>query len=312
MNASSKNLFTLFLQIAGISEEEVDIDFQKFERSNCTMEEFSKLNLSNLCETMFLKRILIRLSKVYDNPNLRKRIESVVDKKIPNVKGDLHVHTNWSDGTYPLELYVEKAEKMGYKYLAITDHSLVGKGNVQVDSDKFLKQIKYINEIQQRTCVKIIKGVEIDINENDHLDYSDEILEKADFILGAVHFDYGKGKERAFELLESLLKNKYVNVIAHPLNKIGEKIFRNHLDEIVEMAKENKKAFEISLVPDRIEESDFIVENLKNSGVKFSFGTDSHSVKQLELMSLSNLWLDEIGKNSIANFYEEPLEFLED
>lgn len=312
MSVDSEGLFILFLQIAGIPQERIKIHVKEFKEFNATMEEFSKAYILNECETLFLQRMLVRLSKVYDVPNLRKRIASVVGKSVPGVKGDLHVHTDWSDGTYPLELYVKKAEEMGYEYLAITDHSLVGKGAVQMDSDKFLKQIEYINEIQRKTQVKIIKGVEMDINENGRLDYPKEVLEKADFVLGAVHFDYGKGKERAVELLELLLKNEYVSVIAHPLNKIGKRTFDDHLEEIVKLAKENRKTLEISLVPDRIEESDFIVEKLKDSGVKFSFGTDSHSVKQLELMSLSNLWLDKMDMRSIANFHADPLKFMEE
>ncbi len=275
------------------------------------MEEFSRKKLVEECETMFLKRILIRFSKVYDDPELRRKISVALDKGFPkNAKGDLHIHTNWSDGTYPLEFYVRKAEELGYKYLAITDHSLVNKGTVQMDAQKFLKQLKYIEKVQKSTPVKIIKGVEMDINENGELDYSAEIMEKADFILGAVHFDYGKGEEKALELLKILLENEYVKVIAHPLNKVGKDLFGSHLDEIVEIAKRNKKAFEISLVPDRMRESEFLVEKLRDKSVKLSLGTDSHSVKQMELMSVASLWLDRLNANLIANFYDDPLAFL--
>lgn len=311
MNKDNLKVFVFFLQVAGISEENIRSHVEEFKKFDGTMEDFSREKLVEECETLFLKRILIRFSKVYDDPELRRKISVALDKGSPkNVKGDLHIHTNWSDGTYPLEFYVKKAEELGYKYLAITDHSLVNKGTVQMDAQKFLKQLKYIEEIQKSTPVKIIKGVEMDINENGELDYSAEIMEKADFILGAVHFDYGKGKEKALELLKILLENEYVKVIAHPLNKVGKDLFGSHLDEIVEIAKRNKKAFEISLVPDRMRESEFLVENLKDKGVKLSLGTDSHSVKQMELMSVASLWLDRLNANLIANFYDDPLAFL--
>ncbi|WP_456400294.1 PHP domain-containing protein [Mesoaciditoga sp.] len=311
MNKDNLKVFVFFLQVAGISEENIRSHIEEFKKFDGTMEDFSREKLVEECETLFLKRILIRFSKVYDDPELRRKISVALDKGSPkNVKGDLHIHTNWSDGTYPLEFYVKKAEELGYKYLAITDHSLVNKGTVQMDARKFLKQLKYIEEIQKSTPVKIIKGVEMDINENGELDYSAEIMEKADFILGAVHFDYGKGKEKALELLKILLENEYVKVIAHPLNKVGKDLFGSHLDEIVEIAKRNKKAFEISLVPDRMRESEFLVENLKDKGVRLSLGTDSHSVKQMELMSIASLWLDRLNANLIANFYDDPLAFL--
>ncbi len=311
MNKDNLKVFVFFLQVAGISEENIRTHVEEFKKFDGTMEEFSREKLVEECETLFLKRILIRFSKVYDDPELRGKISVALDKGFPkNVKGDLHIHTNWSDGTYPLEFYVRKAEELGYKYLAITDHSLVNKGTVQMDAQKFLKQLKYIEEVQKSTHVKIIKGVEMDINENGELDYSAEVMEKADFILGAVHFDYGKGKEKALELLKILLENEYVKVIAHPLNKVGKDLFGSHLDEIVEIAKRNKKAFEISLVPDRMRESEFLVEKLKDKSVKLSLGTDSHSIKQMELMSVASLWLDRLNANLIANFYDDPLAFL--
>ncbi len=311
MNKDNLKVFVFFLQVAGISEENIRTHVEEFKKFDGTMEEFSRKKLVEECETMFLKRILIRFSKVYDDPELRRKISVALDKGFPkNAKGDLHIHTNWSDGTYPLEFYVRKAEELGYKYLAITDHSLVNKGTVQMDAQKFLKQLKYIEKVQKSTPVKIIKGVEMDINENGELDYSAEIMEKADFILGAVHFDYGKGKEKALELLKILLENEYVKVIAHPLNKVGKDLFGSHLDEIVEIAKRNKKAFEISLVPDRMRESEFLVEKLRDKSVKLSLGTDSHSVKQMELMSVASLWLDRLNANLIANFYDDPLAFL--
>ncbi len=311
MNKDNLKVFVFFLQVAGISEENIRTHVEEFKKFDGTMEEFSREKLVEECETLFLKRILIRFSKVYDDPELRGKISVALDKGFPkNVKGDLHIHTNWSDGTYPLEFYVRKAEELGYKYLAITDHSLVNKGTVQMDAQKFLKQLKYIEKVQKSTPVRIIKGVEMDINENGELDYSADIMEKADFIVGAVHFDYGKGKEKALELLKILLENEYVKVIAHPLNKVGKDLFGSHLDEIVEIAKRNKKAFEISLVPDRMRESEFLVEKLKDKSVKLSLGTDSHSIKQMELMSVASLWLDRLNANLIANFYDDPLAFL--
>ena len=312
MKGEDLKVFKLFLEIAGISKERIEFHAKNFENSNVTMEEYSQKMVVEECETLFLKRILMRFSKVYDDPFLRKRIQGAIEKGIPPaIKGDFHVHTNWSDGTYDLESYVKKAEELGYKYISVSDHSLVNKGTVQMDERKFLKQMEYVDELQKNTPLRIFKSVEIDVNEDGTLDYPTEILEKADFVLGAVHFDYSKGKEKAFELLKVLIQNEVVKIIAHPLNKMGGDFFKAHLEEVVQLVKENKKVLEISLVPDRIRESDFLVENLKGRGVKFSFGSDSHSVKQLELMALSNLWINELNTNDIANFYEEPLEFFE-
>ncbi len=303
-------LFVLLLQIGGFSKKEAKKRLEEFLQTKQTMEEFSKENLLDQCKTLFLRRILLRFSKVYDDKKMRARIINALEKGWPDIKGDLHIHTSYSDGTYPIESYVREAEYLGYKYIAITDHSLVNKGIVQMDEKSFLEETARIYEIQSQTSVKILKGIEIDVNEDGKLDYSKEILKRADVVLGAVHFDYKMGSKKALELLKVLLKNECIDIIAHPLNKIEKRDFVREVDEVVRLAQENKKAFEINLALDRMGENDFLVEILKDADVRFSIGTDSHSFKQMELMPLANLWIDEIKPSKIANFYDDPTEFL--
>ncbi len=302
-----EKVFVSFLEIAGFQEFEALVHYEKFRKSDEKMEEYSKKNLAGLCRTPFLKNVLMRFSRVYDDPAKRKRIEEVIETEETGVKGDLHIHTEWSDGSYPIEEVVEKAEEFGYEYLAITDHSLVGKGRIEMDGERFLEQISEIERIQKRHQVRILKGVELDINSDGRLDYPGEILEKADVVLGSVHFDYGLGTAKALELLRRLLESEHVDIVAHPLNRIGIDLFRKNFGWIAETAKKNKKALEINLFPDRMEEIDLLADLLADSGVMLSFGTDSHSVRQMEMMRLSKLWSGTLDPKAILNAYSDPI-----
>ena len=307
---NDKGLFILLLESSCFSHEDSTYIYENFKDFIGTMVEFVEQKLSDKCQTPFLLSTRKKFARAYDDLSVRKSIESVAEKSFNSIKGDFHIHTNWSDGNNSIEEMVEMAKEMGYKYIAITDHSLVAKGKVEMNEEKFMRQIKKINDIQKFYDIKIIKGIEIDINIDSSLDYSNEMIKNADLVIGSVHFDYGQGPVKAFELLEKLLYNQSIDIIAHPLNKIGEECFLNNSDKLLYLAKKNMKIFEINLSPDRIRESNFLVDIFKDSDIMFSFGTDSHSRKQMKLMSLSNLWNSVIDEKMILNTYEDPIKFL--
>ncbi|MGC9219337.1 MAG: PHP domain-containing protein [Athalassotoga sp.] len=305
-----RSLFILFLEMAGFNKKESESIFNDFKESEIKMDDFVKLRLSRKSKNIFEQLTLIKFATAYDDPVIRKDIEYAIDQDFSHIKGDLHIHTNWSDGSSSIKQIADEAKKIGYKYIAITDHSLVGKGKVEMDQKKFMKQIEEIDNIQRFLDIKIIKGIEIDINVDGSLDYTDDILKNADIVIGSVHFDYGQGPTKALELLEKLFYNQSIDIIAHPLNKIGKECFLNNFDKLLYLAEKNMKIFEINLSPDRIRESIFLVDIFKDSDVMFSFGTDSHSRKQMRLMSLSNLWNSMINEKMILNTYEDPISLL--
>ncbi len=309
---SDIDLFILFLEMSCFSKDEArTISYYFFNNYSKSMSEFVREHLLSKCKTDSLSATLLKFSKAYDDLNIRNKIKSVVDVNHHElIKGDLHIHTNWSDGNNSIEEMVEKANQLGYKYISITDHSLVNKGRIEMNPQKFLMQLEKISEIQRFYEIRIIKGIEVDVNENGSLDYPNEVIKMADLVIGSIHFDYGKGDIKSLELLNQLLNNEYVDIIGHPLNKIGQKSFLKNLDKIISVAEKNAKVLEINLSPDRIIESEFLVKYLGSSNIMFSFGTDSHTRKQMELINISNLWIDKINKESILNTYEDPLKLI--
>jgi len=305
---NDEELFVLLLEASCFSQEESIYIYENFKNFRGSMAEFVEQKLSNKCQTPFLFSTLKKFATAYDDLSIRKSIESVADRNCNSIKGDLHIHTNWSDGNNSVEEIVETAKTMGYQYIAITDHSLVAKGKVEMNEEKFMRQIKKINDIQKFYDIKIIKGIEIDINIDNSLDYSDEIIKNADLVIGSVHFDYGYGEAKAFKLLEELLKNEWIDIIAHPLNEIGKELFLENYEKILYLTEQNHKILEINLSPNRIEEDDFLVKIFNDSNIMFSFGTDSHTKKQMKFMNFSNLW--NISRDRILNYYDEPLKIL--
>jgi len=210
------------------------------------------------------------------------------NSKVP-IPGDLHVHSNWSDGMDDIETIVRRAIGIGFKYIAITDHTLLNKGRVQMDVEKFFKRNEKIDEIQSRyKGIKILKGVEIDVNEDGSLDYPDDVLKECDFVIGAVHFDYGRGDEFRLHLMEMIAMNENVDGICHPLDGF-KKVDDETMDRILDISERYSKPLELNLFPSRLSQNLLLVRSSRGRRVKFYFGTDSHSVKHLEFIFFSKM-----------------------
>lgn len=251
----------------------------------------------------FYESQFFRLLKVYYDPYLNFKVrQALSDFRFPDIPGDLHVHTNWSDGTDTIEDMVKYASKLGYEYVAITDHTLVGKGRVQMDENRFLKQLSEIERLQKRFRIKILKSAEVDVNEDGSLDYSKKILKSMDFVMVSIHFDFGGGMKKIVELFERVTNNEYVDVIAHPMNKLGIDGFKKYGENILNLVEKNQKVIEFNLFPDRIKENDLLLEMIKGRNIKVSFSTDSHRKEHLEFMRFANFWLKEIKKGAVYNY----------
>ncbi len=233
------------------------------------------------------------LGLCYIEPELRENrgeIEACKAGKLPklierkDIRGDLHMHTVYSDGKHTIEEMARAAKEMGYEYIAITDHSkrlTVAKG---LDEKRVLQQFEEIDRLNEKIDgITILKGMEVDILEDGTLDMSDEILAQMDVVLGAVHYKFNLPKEKQTARVLRAMDNKYLNIIAHPTGRMINMREPIALDmvKILEHAKECGVVMEINSQPDRLDLNDIHAKMAKELGVKMAINTDSHNIFSL-------------------------------
>jgi len=238
------------------------------------------------------------LGMSYIEPELREdngEIELAQEFKLPHlielkdIKGDPHVHSEWSDGGNTIEEIVEVAKNRGYSYIAITDHSQslkVAGGLSVADLKKKRKEIDRIN--QGLKNFRVLYGTEVDIDSDGNLDYKDEVLKDFDLVVAAIHTGFKQSKEQLTRRIVRACKNKYVHIIAHPTGRLWgtRDAYNIDIDYVLKVAKETNTFLEINAFPQRLDLNDLNCHRAKEMCVKLALGTDAHTTEQLEVMKL--------------------------
>ncbi len=253
------------------------------------------LNISNLESYSFKSEteLFRKLNMQYIEPELRNSIKYVqlaVEGKLPpylvkdHIRGDLHCHTDWSDGVSKLEEMVYGAVELGYDYLAITDHSQslqIAKG---LSAQHLIKQGEIISQLnQQLDDFTVLKGIETDILQDGELDYDDQILEEMDIVVASVHTNFQMDKATMTERITTAIKNPLVNILGHPTGRIlGRRSgYQVDLDEVIQVAAATNTVLEINSSPDRLDLNAEYAAKAQDAGVKLAINTDSHGVFNL-------------------------------
>ena len=253
------------------------------------------LNISNLDSYSFKSEaeLFRKLNMQYIEPELRNSIKYVqlaVEGKLPpylakeHIRGDLHCHTDWSDGVSKLEEMVNEAAELGYDYLAITDHSQslqIAKG---LSAQYLIKQGEIISQLnQQLEDFTVLKGIEADILQDGELDYDDQILEEMDIVIASVHTNFQMDKATMTDRITTAIKNPLVNILGHPTGRIlGRRNgYQVDLDEVIEVAAATNTVLEINSSPDRLDLNAEYAAKAQDAGVKLAINTDSHGVFNL-------------------------------
>jgi len=205
-----------------------------------------------------------------------------------DVKGDLHVHTNWSDGGATLEEMVLAARERGYQYIGITDHS-GGLGIARgLKPDPLQKQIQDIKPLNQTlTDFSILTGIEVDILADGSLDIPDELLAELDIVLASVHSAMSQSEEQMTRRITRAMENKYVHVLCHPTARLlGEREpVALNMEQVLRAALENEIVLEINSMPARLDLNDIHIFQARNKGIKLVINTDSHRPEHLDFIS---------------------------
>ena len=207
--------------------------------------------------------------------------------ELTDIRGDLHMHTTWSDGAQSLDEMVNKARDKGYEYIAITDHSKFLRVANGLDENRLRKQREDIAALNEKyDDIHIFSGVEMDILPDATLDFSDDFLKEMDYVIGAIHSSFNQSEEKIMARLYEALENPYISLIAHPTGRIlGRRDgYQVNVEKLIEKAKETNTALELNSNPNRLDLSAKWVKLAQEAGVNIAINTDAHSYQMLDHM----------------------------
>jgi len=235
----------------------------------------------------------------YIEPELRENrgeIEAALAGKLPelveksDIKGDLHLHTQWSDGRSSILEMAEAAHKKGYQYLAITDHAQglpVAGGLDEIALKEQMIEIDAVND--EIDNIHVLKGVELNIGPDGSLDISNEVLEELDVVLAAIHSGVPFKEGTLTGIILDVLENEYVDILAHPSGRKLKKrpAYDIDLEKVFETAKETGTILEVDGQPQRLDLNDENIRMAIKYGCHLALDTDGHHTRDLDYMELA-------------------------
>ena len=242
------------------------------------------------------KKIYEILVNNYIEPELREdqgEIESATKNSLPNlitlsdIKGDLQMHTTFSDGENSIVEMAKKGIDLGYKYIGITDHFGKLKIANAIDESGFETYLKAIRQADKETAgIKIFASGEIEIDKNGDLEFKKELLEQLDYVIAAIHFSTKMAKVEMTKRIIKALRNPLVKILAHPTGRLIDQRpgFEFDHQEVFKVAKEENVALEINAHPKRLDLNDKLTRIAIVMGCKVVINTDSHSIREMENM----------------------------
>jgi histidinol phosphatase-like PHP family hydrolase len=252
-------------------------------------------------------------------PEAQKILQKFPDWKT-GVRGDLQMHTEWSDGSGTIREMAESAFERGYSYIAITDHGKKLKIAGGMDEQELAQQGKEIEKLNEEFAAKsfrILRSIEMNLDPQGNGDMEPEALAKLDLVLGAFHSSLRR-KEEQTERYLAALRNPNLHILGHPRGRIYN--YRLGLkadwERVFDEAARLGKAVEIDCYPDRQDLSLDLIKKARDAGVMISLGTDSHHPWQLEFidLGLAAAAQAKVPKDKILNFMsvERLLEWAND
>ena len=230
-------------------------------------------------------------------PELRENageLEAAVEGRLPtlvelgDLRGDLHAHTDWSDGRLPLPRLVEEAEALGYEYILVSDHSRSSAVAGGLGPDELRRQIKEIRALQKRHRIRILAGSECDILADGRMDFPDDVLAELDVVLGAVHSRLTLPRAEMTARIVRALENPAVHVLAHPTGRLvnEREPYELDLEAVLAAARVHGKAVEINSSGRRLDLKDSHARRAGELGVSVAVSSDAHDAPDLGAVAL--------------------------
>ena len=231
----------------------------------------------------------------YIAPELRRTTEfaNPIEDKLPHlveltdIRSDLHMHTNWSDGLNTIQEMVNQAKSLGYSHISITDHSKSSVVANGLDPNRLRKQIEEVRIVNNRTDgITVFAGSEVDILKNGDLDYDDELLAELDIVIASIHSNFELSESQMTQRIIRAIENPFTMMIGHPTGRLlgSRPGYAFDLSAILDVAADCEVALEINASINRLDLEPDSVILAKQKGVQLSVNTDAHSLPDLQQM----------------------------
>jgi DNA polymerase (family 10) len=242
------------------------------------------------------EEIYRKLKLAYIEPELREasgEIEAAAAGRLPklitqeDIRGDLQMHTTASDGKNSIEEMAEAARRLGYEYIALTDHSKAVTVANGLDEKRVLAQIKKIREAQKRfKDIRLLAGIEVDILKDGRLDLDDDVLAQLDVVVCSVHSYMNLDRAAMTDRLLAAIENPYTQIIAHPTGRLllRRDPFAFDMEAVLDAARKHGVAMECNSYPDRLDLKETHLRMARERGVKIVISTDAHTTAHLSYM----------------------------
>src|ERR671915_155464 len=256
-----------------------------------------------------------RLGLAYIPPELREdagEIEAADSGTLPDlvsvedVRGDLHVHTNYSDGKGTIESMAEAAIELGYEYLVFCDHSQSLRVANGLSPERLKKKLEAVRKADESYDeIHLLCGSEVDILRDGSLDYDDDVLAGLDFVVASVHTSFGVGEKAMTERIVRAMNNPYVRTIGHPTGRIlnRREPYEVDVSRVIREAAATNTALELNAYVDRLDLAVPYVREALGAGVSITIDTDAHDERALSFMKygVSQARRASVEKGSVIN-----------
>lgn len=203
-----------------------------------------------------------------------------------DVRGDLHMHSSWSDGAMSIEQLARLGEELGYEYIACTDHSASLGVAHGLDREDLRRQQQEIERINRETRCSVLAGVEVDILGDGTLAFPDAVLGDCELVIASVHSGFKQSEDVITRRILSAIHNDHVDIIGHPTGRLlGKRMpYAVDVERIIDAAADTGTALEINASPYRLDLDDIYVRRAHNHGALLAIGTDTHRREDATLM----------------------------
>ncbi|HBK53546.1 MAG TPA: DNA polymerase/3'-5' exonuclease PolX [Syntrophomonas wolfei] len=256
------------------------IDRQEFKDLQNETEVYTRLGLDYIAPELRENRGEIEAAGAGNLPKLIN---------FPDIRGDLHVHSNWSDGVERIQDLAAAARSLDYEYIAITDHSKSLTISGGLSDERLQAQGKVIDALNAEATggFRILKGTEVDILKTGELDFPDPVLKELDIVVASVHSNFKLDADQQTERIVEAAKNEHVDIIGHLTGRLLSRRsgYEIDVDKIIDTCARCHTGLEINAHPDRLDIDEHIARKAKEYGVKVAINSDAHHRNELKLMA---------------------------